>query len=102
MIIEINILTTAIPTYKRAAYLDLCLGQMCKQFPGIKEYIEMIVSGNASTDNAAEIIHKYISSGCNIAYIKNKENIGADNNIEQAFHLAISKYVLVLDDGPGF
>jgi len=93
-----KLFTIAIPTYNRSAYLDLCLSQICKQLPGNEEHIELIVSDNASKDNTEEIIQKHISSGRLIHYVKNKENIGADNNIAQAFRLATAKYVLVLSD----
>jgi len=93
-----KLFSIAIPTYNRSAFLDLCLSQILKQFPGNESYLELIVSDNASSDNTEEIVQKYISSGLPITYIKNKENTGADNNIAQAFLLATAKYVLVLAD----
>jgi len=93
-----KLLTIAIPTYNRAVYLDLCLRQICKQLPENQDYIELIVSDNASTDSSGEIVQKYISKGHKIIYVRNVENLVADNNIAQAFSLASSKYVLVFAD----
>jgi len=96
--VELKLISVAIPTYNRSAFLDLCLAQISKQMSGNEQYLEVIVSDNASSDNTAEIVQKYISAGFPISYVKNSENIGADNNITQAFQLARAKYVLVLAD----
>ena len=88
----------AIPTYNRASYLDLCLEQIGKQVHGKEHNIEVIVSDNASNDNTEDIVRKHIASGVAISYHRNKENIGADNNIAQAYLIATATYVLVLAD----
>ena len=95
---EKKLLSIAIPTYNRAGYLDLCLSQICKQLQAHEKDIELIVSDNASPDNTEMIVQKYIAEGQQISYTRNPENIGADNNISQAFQLAAAKYVLVLAD----
>ncbi|MEI9919617.1 MAG: glycosyltransferase family 2 protein [Bacteroidota bacterium] len=91
------LLSIAIPTYKRAALLDLCLGQICKQLeqPGL---VELIVSDNASPDDTPAIVKKYQDAGHKITYTRNEENVGADRNILQAFKMATGKYVVVFSD----
>ncbi len=93
-----KLLSIAIPTYNRAQYLDLCLSQICKQLPGYESFIEVIVSDNASTDNTADIVNKFIKQGFAIRYVRNAENIGMDGNIVQSYSLATSKYVVVFGD----
>lgn len=95
---EQKLLSISIPTYNRAKYLDLCLSQICKQLPGNESLIEVIVSDNASTDNTADVVKKYIQHGFAVRYVRNAANIGMDANIAQAYSLATSKYVLVFGD----
>src|SRR5574337_126918 len=93
-----KLLSIAIPTYNRAEYLDLCLSQICKQLPGYESLIEVIVSDNASTDNTADIVDKFIKQGFAVRYVRNAQNIGMDGNIVQAYSLATSKYAVVFGD----
>lgn len=93
-----KLLTIAIPTYNRSGYLDLCLSQLCKQWRGHENQIEILVSNNMSTDDTDRIADKYMSLGYPLVYIKNAENIGSDRNIAQCFHRALGKYVLILGD----
>ncbi len=93
-----KLLTIAIPTFNRACYLDLCLSQICKQLHGNEEFVDLIVSNNASTDNTEEIVQKYLGQGYDINYVRNAANIGMDGNITQAYKLANSKYVLIFGD----
>ena len=92
------LLTIAIPTYNRSKYLDLCLAQICKQLPGNEQFVELIVSDNNSADSSEEVVKKYIAQGCDIRYIKNKENIGAAGNVFQCYQQAKGKYLLILGD----
>jgi abequosyltransferase len=92
------LLTIAVPTYNRAAYLDLCLSQVCSQLTAYEELIEVLVSNNCSTDATDEVVHKYIARGCPITYLKNTENIGPDRNFEQCYRKAKGKYLLIMGD----
>ena len=95
---EIPLLTIAIPTYNRAANLDLCLKQLCKQLNNVDLCIELIVSNNCSTDNTENIVNSYLDQGYPIKYILNSENIGGEKNVVQCFTMASGKYVLILGD----
>jgi abequosyltransferase len=92
------LLTIAVPTYNRAAYLDLCLSQVCSQLKAHEELIEVLVSDNCSTDTTDEVIRKYIALGYPITYLKNTENIGPDRNFEQCYRKAKGKYELIMGD----
>lgn len=90
--------TISIPTFNRAKYLDLCLGQICKQLPGNEALVELLVSDNHSEDSTSDVVRKYIDQGSPVRYIKNNENIGGDRNFIQCFQQAKGKYVLLLGD----
>lgn len=92
------LLTIAMPTYNRATYLDLCIGQIFKQVKEYESLVEIIISDNCSTDNTADIVHDYATQGFNFRYVRNEENVGADRNFAQCFSLASGKYVLIFGD----
>jgi len=96
------LLSIGIPTYNRAALLDLCLSQIFKQILPHKDLIELIVSDNCSTDNTYEVVQNYFSKGFQFNYVKNETNKGPDRNILQAFELAQGKYVLIFSDDDVF
>ena len=94
-----TILSICIPTYKRANILEGALKAIDKAIQLIdKEKIELVVSDNCSPDNTFQVVQEYIDKGLPIKYIRNTENIGADDNILQCFRLAKSKYVWVMGD----
>lgn len=93
-----KLLTIAIPTYNRSAYLDTCLLHITQQLCSYESIVEIIVSDNCSSDNTEVVVTNYINIGFDIKYICNSENIGADRNFTQCFTLANGKYVLVLGD----
>lgn len=92
------LLTIAIPTYKRAKFLDICLDSITKQIDANDERIELMVSNNCSPDNTTEIVKKYINQGFKINYIINKENIGPDANFAQCFKLAKGNFIWIFGD----
>ena len=92
------LLTIAIPTYKRAKFLNICLDSITKQIDANDERIELLVSNNCSPDNTTEIVQKYITQGFKINYIINNENIGPDANIAQCFKEANGQFVVAFGD----
>ena len=96
------LLTIAIPTYKRAKFLNICLDSITKQIDANDERIELLVSNNCSPDNTTEIVQKYITQGFKINYIINNENIGADANIAQCFKEANGQFVVAFGDDDTF
>ncbi len=99
-IMENNILLSiCIPTYKRAIILDGALNSIDKALQLIdKTKIELVISDNCSPDSTSQVVQRYINEGLPIKYIRNTENIGADNNITQCFRVAKGKYAWVLGD----
>jgi glycosyltransferase involved in cell wall biosynthesis len=53
------VLTIAVPTYNRAALLDLCLGRIIEQVRPYGDMVEVLVSNNAATDHTKDVIAKY-------------------------------------------
>jgi glycosyltransferase involved in cell wall biosynthesis len=90
--------TISIPTYNRAQYLDLCLGQICKQLLGHESLIELMVFDNHSTDTTPNVVRKYTDQGFKVRHIRHNVNIGGDRNFIQCFQQAHGKYVLLLGD----
>ncbi len=77
-------LTIAIPTYNRAAYLSECLESV---LPQIQEEMEVIISNNASTDNTEEVVKKYLQYPF-VRYYKDKKNLGVDRNVLKCLYKA--------------
>jgi len=96
---DFKILSICIPTWNRAKCLDTSLKSIQGQTnTHLYEDIEILVSDNCSTDNTEKIVKKYQSLGVQIRYVKNKENIGGNNNFLQCMHIATGKYILLLSD----
>ena len=90
--------TIAVPTYNRASYLDICLHNICSQLKTHESEVELLISDNCSPDATEEVVHKYLSLGHPLTYLKNAENIGPDRNFEQCYRKAKGKYVLMTGD----
>lgn len=92
-----KILSICIPTYNRAKYLDMSLTAITQQILELEtNEVEILVSDNCSSDNTQKVVEKYHELQVN--YIRNAENIGADNNFLQCMNKAIGKYILLLGD----
>lgn len=93
------LLTIAIPTWNRAAYLEKNLAQMRAQMrdvsPGL---VELLVSDNHSTDSTPHVVEEAQRAGLAIRYVRNPENLGWGRNFAQCFELAGGKYLLLLGD----
>ena len=93
------LLTIAIPTYKRDAYLVETLKQLQSELKFCDSYlVEILVSDNSSPDGTKAAVETAIDAGLPIRYVRNSENIGSDANIAQCFNLASGHYVLILGD----
>lgn len=97
------ILSIAIPTWNRAAYLAETLRQLASELGSVNQSaVEILVSDNASTDQTPEVVNRCLREGLRLRSIRNSENIGSDANIAQCFNLAKGKYVLILGDDDVF
>lgn len=92
------LLTIAIPTWNRAPFLALTLGQLAQEGCNDWGSVEVLVSDNASTDGTAQVVADGVAAGMPVRYIKNADNIGSDANIAQCFNCALGSYVLILGD----
>jgi abequosyltransferase len=92
------LLTIAIPTYNRSAFLDLCLRQITNQWRGMEQDVEVMVSNNHSSDDTEKIVQAYIARSFPIKYLSNDTNIGAERNLVQCFRAASGRYVLIFSD----
>jgi len=93
------LLTIAIPTYKRDAYLAETLRQLQSELKFCNSYsIEILISDNASPDGTKTTVENAMDAGLPIKYVRNSDNIGSDANIAQCFNLASGHYVLILGD----
>ena len=94
------LLTISIPTYNRASYLEILLGQLQKEVATLKEpdIVEVLISDNASPDKTEQVVQQSINQGLTLRYLRNDQNIGSDRNIAQAFNEASGSYVLIMGD----
>ena len=93
-----KLLTIAIPTYNRAAYLDLCLANIFVQIAGFEEEVEVYISDNCSPDGTGAVVAKYQERGCRLTYSRNPRNIGSTANFIKCFTAASGKYALIFSD----
>ena len=92
-------LSIAIPTYNGAKYISEALNSIIWQLDNINEEIEIVISDNASTDKAPEIIKKYVEKYPNLfSYYRNTENVGVDRNIDNIFKKAKGNFVWICGD----
>lgn len=88
------LVTIAIPTYNRAdGYLRQSLGSAVKQ---TYQNIEIVVSDNCSTDNTMMVVKDF--NDPRIRYIRQKENIKANDNFNFCLQQANGNYFLLLHD----
>lgn len=93
------VLSIAIPTWNRAAFLAETLAQLRSESAGVAaDRVEIIVSDNCSSDNTQQVVEKARSDGLTVRYVRNERNIGSDANIAQCFNIARGRYVLILGD----
>jgi abequosyltransferase len=97
------LLTIAIPTYNRAAFLALCLQRISEELDSLnadqRRLVKVYVSNNASTDHTDQVVSQYRQMKAEaFEVVCNRENIGADRNITQCYASATTPYVWVLGD----
>jgi abequosyltransferase len=97
------LLTIAIPTYNRAAFLALCLKRISEELDSLnadqRRLVKVYVSNNASTDHTDQVVSQYRQMKAEaFEVVCNRENIGADRNITQCYASATTPYVWVLGD----
>lgn len=94
---EQPLLTIAIPTYNRSAYLAQLLESLAPQLKN-EPRVELIISDNASPDETPELVQRFIREGLQVRYIRNPKNIGPDGNFLQCYQQAQGRYVWLIGD----
>jgi abequosyltransferase len=97
------LLTIAIPTYNRSAFLELCLKRIGEELDSLSEdqrsWVKVYIANNASTDNTAEVIFQYQLIDTEVfEVVHNTENIGAERNVAQCYASATTPYVWLFGD----
>lgn len=91
------LLSICFPTYNRAELLHKCLASFFAELEENKDFVEIIVSDNASTDETPEVI-KAFQKMHQFRYFRNEVNIGAERNFEQCLTAAKGKYFWIFGD----
>lgn len=93
-------LSILIPTYNRGPKLIRLLRAFEADLLrcGLSDRVEVIVSDNASTDETARLISEFRSSSMNVTFIRQTENIGAEENFLFLYRKAASEHVWFFSD----
>ena len=91
-----NNLSIVIPTYNRAPFLDRSLEL---HIPLAEKFnIPIFVSDNASTDNTARILKKWVGIYDFLYVFRHEESVGVDLNFEFVLRKPNTEYVWLLGD----
>ncbi|MCG2724820.1 MAG: glycosyltransferase family 2 protein [Elusimicrobia bacterium] len=93
------LITVGIPTYNGSKYISQAIDSVLKQIVSCKNFVEILISDNCSTDNTSEIVHAYHDKYPGVfSYYKSLKNMGFDNNLNLIFEKAKGKYIWLLSD----
>lgn len=94
------LLSIAIPTYNRAAILRESLEAIISEINNHKDFVELIISDNCSTDNTPQIIEEIVSKNrhLDIKHNKNPTNTGYYGNFKKCREMAQGKFFWLLSD----
>jgi glycosyltransferase involved in cell wall biosynthesis len=98
-----SFLTIGIPTYNRASKLQRLLNSLEElQSPWLEEgIVRILISDNCSSDSTKDVVQNHQLAKY-IDYSKNKENTGANRNLEKLIHHFESDYLLIVCDDDSF
>lgn len=89
------LITTIIPTFKRPKLLKRAIESVLAQsFKNLK----ICVYDNASGDETEDVVAEYIRHDDRIFYFKNRQNIGALNNMTQGVDAVTTDFYSLLND----
>jgi abequosyltransferase len=91
------LLTLAVPTYNRAAHLDLLLTHLAPQLAASSE-VELLISDNASSDDTAATVERFMAAGLRCRYLRNAANLDADRNFLRCYEQAAGRFVWIFGD----
>ena len=85
------------PTFNRAQYLDTLLKFLIEERP-VRAEFELVICDNGSTDDTPEVVRRWASRHPRLVYRRQRENLGAVNNLLSAYRLASGKYAFYIAD----
>lgn len=96
---HIPIISIVIPTYNRASRLKDMLTRLSAHTEIIEDWVEVVVSDNASTDNTPDVVTAFSErTGKAVRFGRNASNVGIDGNIHAVSRLATGRYLLLMSD----
>lgn len=75
------LLSICIPTYNRCLSLKYCLERLLNSCKELEDFVEIIISDNASDDGTEKIVTDLVVQNKNLKYFRNDQNLGFNFNI---------------------
>jgi len=91
------LLTIAVPTYNRSAFLKQLLDVLAPQIAN-EPQVELLISDNASPDDTPEVVESFRKKGLKVIYQRNVTNIGSDANFLQCYNMARGDFAWIFGD----
>jgi abequosyltransferase len=95
------LLTIAVPTFNRAAYLADLLAVLEPQLAQFRQ-VEVFISDNASEDDTQDVIaaaaERFAASGARLRSHRHAANIGSDANFASCYHSACGRFFWMCGD----
>ena len=97
---SIPTLSVCIPTYNSSAYLAETLDSLVSQFDDkdVFNWVEIVISDNASPDDTTSVVKRYQARYPNIKYTRNHINLWGAVNIIKVTEWASAKHLWLLTD----
>ena len=93
------LLSICIPTYNREKYLSQSLDELFAQVDAYKQYLEILISDNCSSDGTRELVlSKIAGRDIPVKYYRNEENIGGNNNFVKVINYSSGRYIYMMGD----
>lgn len=92
------ILTIIVPTYNRAAQLDVLLAALRSELRGLESLVEVIVSDNASTDSTPEVTRAAACHWPALTIQRHDRNIGPEGNFLSCVPRVSTRYLWIIGD----
>lgn len=94
---ETHLLSIYIPTYNRRNCVYNQVKFFVNEMKGLEEYVEIVVSNNACTDDTHEAILSLIHNE-NFSYYCNDKNLGIVGNAYKSLDYTTGKYIWIVGD----
>lgn len=95
-------LSVCLPTYKRAAELEVCLSSLAEQEGVDWSSIEVVISDNASPPETSVVVERFRERFPHFVYFRWPENMGFDRNFLKAVEIASGGFCWFFSDDDAF